>query len=182
MARAKNWKQPFVSFDTLLINARFHDHNIIRRNAIGLVRKYGTHTYSESGFPLCRPYCILAMLLPPTQGIEQFPPQKKDWIHEWKLWDPTVHLRVYGARRRPRTKVRGRESLRWRWHHRYHGHGLCNLDQKFVVKIGSEFSMNQLTILKIRKTSTYVGMFEILRMLSKKHWQTLLTNDFQDYC
>lgn len=28
-------------------------------------------------------------------------------------------------RYRPRTKVRGRESSRWRWHHRYHGHGLC---------------------------------------------------------
>lgn len=64
--------------------------------------------------------------------------RRKTWIHEWKRCDPTLHLLLaYGARHRPRTKVRGRESPRWRWHHRYHGHG--------PVRSGSEVRGKNLT-------------------------------------
>lgn len=51
-----------------------------------------------------------------------------------------VHLRGCGARARV-AKVRGRESPRSRWHHRYHGHGLHrDLDQWFAIKM---FKNNQ---------------------------------------
>lgn len=37
-------------------------------------------------------------------------------------------------------KVRGRESPRSRWHHRYHGHGLYrDPDRRFAIKISSKW-------------------------------------------